>query len=621
MATEPLERKLVAILYADVAGYSRLTGEDEEGTHRALSASLDLITDAIERHNGTVMHFAGDAVLADFTTVSDALICAAGIQRDLEIRNQDLPDSRKVQFRIGVNLGEVIVDRNEIYGDGVNVAARLETLAEPGGICISEAVYGAVGKKLPLDYVFLGEQQVKNIAEPVKAYHARLKPEAVLPTARPSPKTRRRRQRIGVVSVVVVLLAVGAGVIAWLAPWTPTTERSALPLSEKPSIAVLPFDNLGGDPQQEYFSDGITNDIITDLSKFHDLLVIASNTVFTYKGKPVKVQDVSRELGVRYLLEGSVQRASGKVRVNAQLIDAATGHHLWAERYDRDLKDLFALQDEIVETIVRTLAVKVRKVERERTMRKQTDNLEAYDYVLRGREYLARTTRSTNLEARQMFQQAIEHDPRYAAAYVGLGWTYRKAVGHGWTEFPNEALQQAHALAQKALDLEESAPAYSLLGYIYLLRKQYDLASDALERAMELNPNDWGSLAILASVMLYTGRADEAVRTFETTLRFNPAVDVDRLLELGMSYYLVSRYDDSIKILEQGVGRNPNHSFLHIVLAAAYAQAGLPDDAARAAASVRRLHPFFEVASFGTRFRKPEDRNRFAEGLRKAGLK
>lgn len=621
MATEPLERKLAAILYADVAGYSRLTGEDEEGTHRALSAALDLITDAIEVHNGTVMHFAGDAVLADFTTVSDALLCAAAVQQDLKIRNQGLPDSRKVQFRIGVNLGEVIVDRNEIYGDGVNVAARLETLAEPGGICISEAVYSAVGKKLPLDYVFLGEQQVKNIAEPVKAYHARLKPDAVLPTPRRSPKTRRRKPRVGVLAAVVVLLAVGAGMITWLAPWAPTMERSALPLPEKPSIAVLPFDNLGGDPQQEYFSDGITNDIITDLSKFHDLLVIASNTVFTYKGKPVKVKDLGRELGVRYVLEGSIQRASEKVRVNAQLIDAATGHHLWAERYDRDLKDLFALQDEIVETIVRTLAVKVRTVELERTMRKETDSLEAYDYVLRGREYVARTTLSTNIKAREMFQRAIELDPRYASAYVGLGWTYRKAVGHGWTEFLDEALEQAHNLAQQALHLEESADAYGLLGYIYLLRQQYDLASHALERAIALNPNDWDSLAILASVMLYTGRHDEAIQTFETTLRFNPAVDVDRLFELGLAYYLASRYDESIKTLEQGVGRNPNHPFLYIALAAAYAQAGLPNDASRAVVSVRRLDPFFEVASFGTRFLNPEDRERIARGLRKAGLK
>jgi adenylate cyclase len=383
----------------------------------------------------------------------------------------------------------------------------------------------------------------------------------------------------------------------------------------------LPFDNLSGDQTQEYFSDGITNDIITDLSKFPSLFVIASNSVFTYKGKPIKAQDVSRELGVRYVLEGSVQRGGEKVRINAQLIDATTGHHVWAERYDRDLKDLFVLQDEIVRTIVRNLAVKVQSMERERTMRKATDSLEAYDYVLRGREYLGRTTLSTNLKAREMFQQAIELDPRYASAYVGLGWTYRKAVGHGWTEFPNQALEQAHDLAQKALDLEESADAYSLLGYIYLLRKQYDLASHALERAVELNPNDWDSLAILASVKLYTGRPDEAIQTFETALRFNPAVDVDRQLELGFAYYLASRYDASIKTLEQAVERNPDHPFLYIALAAAYAQAGRPEDAKRAAAAVRRLHPFFEIASFGTRYRDPQDRERIADGLRKAGLK
>jgi adenylate cyclase len=626
MGTEPLERKLAAILYADVAGYSRLTGEDEEGTHRLLSAYLDAITDSIEKHNGKVLHFAGDAVLADFATVSDALTCAAAVQQDLKHRNQALTDDRKVQFRIGVNLGEVIVDRDEIYGEGVNVAARLESLAKPGGICISEAARSAAGKKLPLDYEFMGEQQVKNIAEPVKAYHAQLKPGAVLPTPGVSPKIRRRRQRVSVVSAVVALLVVGAGVITWLAPWAPTTEPvsqegTALPLPDKPSIAVLPFTNLSDDPKQEYFSDGITNDIITDLSKFRSLFVIASNSVFVYKGKPVKVQDVSRELGVRYVLEGSVQRASEKVRVNAQLIDATTGHHLWAERYDRDLKDLFALQDEIVQTIVTALAVKMDAVERKRVMRKDTDNLEAYDYALRGWEYLARTTRSTNMEARQMFQRAIEVDPRYASAYVGLGWTYRKAVGHGWTEFPGQALQQAHDLAQKALSLEESASAYRLLGYVYLPRRQYDLASHTLERAIELNPNDWDSLSILGSVMLYTGRPDEAIQTYETTLRFNPAMEVDRLFELGLAYYLKSRYKESIKTLEQGVGRNPNHPFLHIALAAAYAQAGHLEDAARATAAVRRLYPFFEVASFGTRFSNPADRASIAQGLRKAGLK
>ncbi|HSS65059.1 MAG TPA: tetratricopeptide repeat protein, partial [Gammaproteobacteria bacterium] len=542
------------------------------------------------------------------------------IQQELARRNRELADERKVQFRIGVNLGEVIVDRDDLYGDGVNVAARLEGLADPGGVCISDSVRSAIGKKLPLDYEFLGEQQVKNIAEPVKAYKARLMPGAVLPAPGLSLEARRRGHRRSVVSGVIALLLIVAGVIAWLAPWTSEREDAALPLPEKPSIAVLPFDNLSGDPQQEYFSDGISNDIITDLSKFRDLLVIASNTVFTYKGKAVNVQDVSRELGVRYVLEGSVQRADGKVRVNAQLIDAMTGHHLWAERYDRELKDLFVLQDEIVETIVRTLAVKVRTVERERTMRKGTGSLEAYDYVLRGRERLSRTTRATNLEAREMFQRAVELDRRYASAYVGLGWTYRKAAGHGWTEFPNQALERAHELAQKALELEESSDAYGLLGYIYLFRKQYDLASHALERALELNPNDWESLSVLASTMLYTGRTEVAVQTFETTLRFNPAMDSDKLMELGIAYYLRSRYDDAIRTLQQGLGRNPDHPYLHAVLAAAHAQAGHREDAARAAAAVRRLHPFLETDSFGDRFLNPEDQAHLIDGLRKAGL-
>ncbi len=622
---DPLQRKLAAILYADVAGYSRLTGEDEEGTHRTLSTYLDAITAAINNYHGKVLHYAGDAVLADFATVSDALACAAAIQQDLKARNQAFPEDRRVQFRIGVNLGEVIADRGEIYGDGVNVAARLESLAEPGGVCVSGTVYDAIGTKLPFDYEFLGEQQVKNIDNPVRAYRAGLCAGAEPPPPRAGVKTgRSRRYAVATVVVVAAALFTVVGAIAWFAPrflQTGADKTAALPLPDKPSIAVLPFDNLGGDPQQAYFSDGITNDIITDLSKFPSLFVIASNSVFVYKGKAVKVQDVSRELGVRYVLEGSVQRASDKVRVNAQLIDATTGHHLWAERYDRDLRDLFALQDEIVQTIVRNLAVKVNVMERERTMRKETENLEAYDYVLRGRDYLSRTTLSTNLEARQMFQRAVELDPRYAAAYIGLGWTYRKAIGHGWTEFPNQALQQAQDFAQRALDLEESAPAYGLLGFIYLIRNEYDLASHALERAMELNPNDWDSFSILGSVLLYSGRADEAVKTLETTLRFNPAVNVDRLFELSLAYYLASRYDASIKTLEQAIGRNPNNPFLHIALTAAYAQAGRAEDAARAAASVRRLHPFFEVASFGTRFRNPRDRERIAEGLRKAGLK
>ena len=620
-----LPRKLAAILHADVAGYSRLTGEDEEGTHRRVSAYLDAITETVERYHGKVLNYAGDAVLADFSTVSGALACAAAIQQDLKQCNLELAENRQVRFRIGVYLGEVIVDRDEIFGDGVNVAARLEGLAEPGGICISGAAYDAIGNKLPFDYQFQGEQQVKNIVKPVRVYRAELRSGAKLPAPQAEARTRRPRRKAVTVSIfVAAVLVLGAGVIAWFVvkpPKSVTEPVATSPIPDRASIAVLPFTNLSNDPQQEYFSDGITNDVITDLSKFGSLFVIASNSVFAYKGKPVKVQDVSRELGVRYVLEGSVQKVKDKVRVNAQLIDAATGHHMWAERYERDLNDLFVVQDEIVQAIVGAMAVRVREVERDRAMRKGTDSLEAYDYVLRGREYLSRVTRSTNLEARKMFQRAIELDPRYAAAYVGLGWTYRRAVGHGWTEFINEALERAQDLAQQALRLEDSAAAHGLLAWIYLARGQHELASNAADRAMELNPNDSDSLSRLASVHLYMGRTDEAVRAYETALRFDPNTDADTHFTLGLAYYLQSQYAKSISILERGRSKNPSHVFIHVALAAAYALTGHSTEAAREAGRVRRLHPFFEVASFGTRFRNPRDRERFAEGLGKAGLK
>ena len=620
-----LPRKLAAILCADVVGYSRLTGEDEEGTHRRVSASLDAIAALIARYHGEVLNYAGDSVLADFTTVTDALCCAAAIQMDLKRCNQELAEDRKVRFRIGVNLGEVIVDRDEIFGDGVNVAARLEGLAEPGGICISGAVYDAVGAKLPLDYRFLGEQQVKNIVKPVRAYRAELRPGAELPPPRSKAANRSIRRNVAIVSIIIfTVLLIGGGVIAWLAskPSKFVAEKGTLPpLAARASVAVLPFANLSSEPQQEYFSDGITNDIITDLSKFSSLFVIASNSVFAYKAKPAKVQDVGRELGVRYVLEGSVQKVKDRVRVNAQLIDVSTGHHMWAERYDRGIRDLFAVQNEVVQAIVGTLAVRVREVERRRAMRKNTDSLEAYDYVLRGRAFLAHLTRSANLEARRSFQRAIDLDPHYAAAYVGLGWTYRRAVGHGWTEFVDEALERAHDLAQEALRIEESAAAHGLLAWIYLARGEYELASDAAERAMALNPNDSDSLSRLASVHLYMGRADEAVRAYEAALRFDPNTNADTFFALGLAYYLQGQYEESIRTLERGKSQNPNHAFIHAALAAAYAQAERSREAASSAEKVRRLHPFFEIASFGTRFRNSRDRDRLAEGLGKAGLK
>ncbi len=364
-AHEGVKRKLTAILSADVAGYSRLTGKDEEGTHRLLSAYLDVITATIEKHGGRVVHFAGDAVLADFGSVVDALACAVEAQRELRKRNQGLPEERRLQFRIGINLGDVIVDRDDIYGDGVNIAARLEGLAQPGGICISGGVYQQVRNQLELAYEFMGAQEVKNIAEPVPVFQVQLDPGAA--GGRQEKGVRPPRWRSGALAATVVLL-VGAGAAAF---WnfyprssappgnvasTPAPEKAAPQLPDKPSIAVLPFDNMSDDPGQEHFTDGLTEDIITDLSQLENLIVIARASVFTYKGKSVKVQQVARELGVRYVLEGSVRKSGDRVRITAQLVDGETGHHLWAERYDRDLKDVFALQDEITEKIRVTLA-------------------------------------------------------------------------------------------------------------------------------------------------------------------------------------------------------------------------------------------------------------------------
>ncbi len=628
MHAENFKRKLTAIFTADVAGYSRLMGEDEDGTVRTLTQYRKVIASLINKHRGRVVDSPGDNVLAEFASVVDALRCAWDIQQEIKNRNADLPENRRMTFRIGVNLGDVIEEGERIYGDGVNIAARLENLAEEGGICFSGTAYDHVKNKLPLKYEYRGEQTVKNIEDPVRVYRVLMDPDA-------SPKgideakqkLKRRKLALAVAALVLVLTAAVGASLFFLRSSTPPTkptpeETSVLNVPDKPSIAVLPFSNLSGDREQEYFSDGVTNDIITDISKFRELVVIASNTVFTYKGRPVDIKEVGRELGVRYVLEGSVQKGSGKVRINAQLIDASTGSHLWAERYDRDLKDLFVLQDEIVQRIVATLAVKIEAAERARSMRKDTENLEAYDYVLRGWEYRRERTRHGSIKAEEMFTKAIELDPNYATAYVGLGLRHLNLVDYGWTEFPAQALQKAQDLAQKALNLDEfHAGAHALLGNIYIYRGQHELAISSLQRAIQLNPNDALSIRYLGMVMLWSGKPDDAIQACETALRYDPRPSPGTHMNLGLGYYLKGRYDLATSVLERGVAQYPDFAGNYIALAAAYARAGRTEEAARAAALVLRLDPFFEVESYGTVFRNPADREYIRDGLRKAGLK
>jgi TolB-like protein/class 3 adenylate cyclase len=394
----PLPRKLAAILYADVAGYSRLTGEDEDATHRRLSEYLDLISTTVEQHRGRVMHYAGDAALAMFDAVVDAVSCAAHIQKDLGTRNEELPDESKVEFRIGVNLGDVIEDRGDIYGDGVNVAARLESLAKPGGICISESVRLAVSKKLPLDFDFMGEQSVKNITEPVRAYHAQLTAGASLPTPQraagePAVSRRSRRSLYAIAALAALLVAVGS--LFYWHPWQPGAGAELFghappALPDKPSIVVLPFANMSDDPQQEYFADGMTDDLITDLSKISGLFVISRNSAFTYKGKNVDLKAVGKELGVKFVLEGSVRRVGDQVRINAQLIDSKSGGHVWADRYDGSMVDVFAFQDRVTRKIITGLSVNLTTMEEDARTQRGTTNADAYDAFLQGWELYLR---------------------------------------------------------------------------------------------------------------------------------------------------------------------------------------------------------------------------------------
>jgi TolB-like protein/class 3 adenylate cyclase/Flp pilus assembly protein TadD len=625
-----LPRKLAAILYADVAGYSRLTGQDEDATHRRLSEYLDLISATVEDHRGRVMHYAGDAVLAMFDAVVDALSCSAHIQRELTIQNDDLPEDRRVRFRIGVNLGDVIEDRGDIYGDGVNVAARLESLAEPGGICVSEAVRSSVGTRLPLEFAFLGERQVKNIAEPVRAYRVRLTagaslPDVELPEPRPTLGKRRISRRASV-AIAGTIVAVFAGLLYWLAPWSDldgltSLDRAGAPSTDKPSVAVLPFTNLGDDPAKEYFGDGVTNDIITDLSKFSNLFVIASNSVFAYKGRSVNIQKVGRELKVRYVLEGSVQNLDDRIRVNAQLIDATSGHHLWADRYDENMSNLFDVQEQITKRIVRTLAVRITDIERDRAFARPTENLEAYHHVSRGRALVARLERGTNFEARRSFRQAIELDSEYAAAHSGLGWTYLYPVLYGWVDSPVAALNKAHELAQTAVALDEfSVDSYRLLGRVHLLRRQYDAALVELERAIALNPNDARSYADQGVALVWSSRPDGAIVALETALRFDPNMAPEALWNLGLAEYLKGRYKDAKTTLERSVAKNPDFVFSRIALAATYGRMGQLREAHREAAAIRKLDPFFDAGRFGQLFRDPEDAAHLVDGLRRAGL-
>lgn len=607
-----------------------MMGADEVGTHARLRAHRRVTDPLIATHSGRIVGTAGDAILADFPSVVEALSAAVEIQAALADRNAALPPEQRLEFRIGINLGDVIVDGDDIFGDGVNVAARIEALAEPGGIAVSGAVFEQVRNKL--DYAFhdRGAHRVKNIAEPVRVYSVGAIGEA-------APRRPRKALYLGLAAAAALgLIIVIAAVAAQLglrqpigafgvddAPAIGDEPDGQTSRTERPTIAVLPFESRSGDADQDYFSDGVTEDVIADLGRFSDLLVLSWSAVAPYKDRSVAPDELSRDLGVRYVVGGTLQRADDRLRVTVQLTDAERGVLLWSERYDEELEDIFAVQDKITRQVAGALAVHVTGLETERAFEKPTEDLGAYDLVLRARNLLRSVDRDRNLEARGMLQQASAIDPDYSEAYVGEGWTHLNDFLYGWTEWPDRAVERAGELAAHAIDLEErNASAHVLLADVLSFQRDFDGSNREIERAIALNPNDAMSRAIHGKLMFYTGRPKEAVASLELALRLNPHPSAWWIVDLAAAHYYLGHDNEAIRLLDRYDKLVEEHPGTHAILAAAHGQLDQQDAAAQMLARLRRVSPFFDANRFANNLAyNPEDKRRLLDGLRKAGLK
>lgn len=635
MSEERVQRRLAAVVAIDVVGYSRLIGNDESGTLSALKTlRRELIDPIIDERGGRIVKTTGDGLLLEFPSVVDAAECVVDVQTAMASRNEGIPAESRIDLRVGVNLGDIIIDEGDIFGDGVNVAARLESIAPPGGIAVSQEVFNSIANKVDAAFVDAGEQSLKNIAHPVRVYHwAPTLEHASLPDKR----ALSRRPQVQLAWIIVLALILAAGWFGyrwfpWIAATSPPADTAAAPpvaspnlsapVAEQMSIAVLPFINQSGDAAQAYFSDGLTEDVITALGRFSSLTVMARNAVFAYKGKNENPADIGRALAVRYIVEGSVRRDGRRIRVNARLIEAASSRLLWSQRYDESLTDVFAVQDEISHNVAGALAVKLTRAEQQRVMDKPTKSLDAYDFVLRGREQFWRAKRSSNRQAREYFNLSIEADPTYADAYAWLGRAYLEVAEAGWAEDPNQPVERALQLGRKALSIDpDNVNGLSLIAATHAFRTEYDQALAASDRLLTINRSDADALFGRSFVLLWIGRIDEAVRTGEMALRFEPNARVAAIFHLGLAYYEAHRHEDAVRILEQGAARYAGNSYLYAVLAAAYAQLDRPAEAAKALQTLRRLNPFFDVRTFGSRFRNPAHHAYLTEGLLKAGAR
>ncbi len=582
MSEKGFKRKLTAILSADVEGYSRLMGEDEEETVRTITAYREVLSTLIQQHNGNVLDSPGDNLLAEFASVVDAVQCAVVVQKEIKSRNEELPENRRMQFRIGINLGDIIQEENRIYGDGVNIAARLEGLAEPGGVCISGIVHNQVENKLRFEFEYMGEQSFKNISKPLHVYRVLATSEVNSPDFNIEYK-----------------------------------------LPDKPSIAVLPFVNMSGDPTQEYFSDGITEQIISGISKLPKLFVIARNSTFTYKGRMVKVQQVGQELGVRYILEGSVQRSAERLRITAQLIDAKTGHHLWADNFDRELIDIFDLQDEITMEIMSALRIKLTEGEQARHWKGVTKNPKALELLYQADEYILKSTQHDNAQSKEFLKEAISIDPHFAQAYAALAMSHLSDFINGWSKSPIESLSLSDQLVQKSLELNDKLDLpYMVLGFINLFKKQFKEAIESCEKAVSLNPNGADAHAFLGFVLICSDIIERGIVHLERAMLLNPIPPTIYWMFLGMAYRTAGQNEKAIKFLKKAIQKNPDHLTVNLSLTGAYSLAGLEEEARRAALNVLRIDPNFSLENFSKvmPLKNKSKLHLSIEALRKAGL-
>jgi len=588
-------RKIAAILAADVVGYSRLAGADEDRTLARLRAlRSDLIDPTIGVHHGRVVKRTGDGLIVEFRSVVDAVRCAIEVQSAMVERNAGVPPERRIEFRIGIHLGDVVEEADgDLMGDGVNIAARLEGIASPGAICLSEQAHWQVKGRLDLTVTDLGQTRLKNIPEAIRAYSLQVGPPAQAKP--PAPAEAKSEDK--------------------------PPARPALP--DKPSIAVLPFANMSGDAEQEYFADGISEDIITALSKLSQLFVIARNSSFTFKGKNVHIGEVGKSLGVRYVVEGSVRKSGSRVRITAQLVDATTGGHLWAERFDRDLTDIFAVQDDVTAHIVSALPLNLSPADRKSIAAEHTDNPEAYDCFLRGRELFWLFTKEANREAMTLFRRAIELDPRFAPGYAFVASALGTDYVNGWSPSPAQTLEEAESAARLAVELDERNPgALSALAWVSLWARRFDEAVSAAEKTIALAPNYAEGHNVLGLILHYVGRSEEALKYFERAVALDPYYPGAWLHFQALADYQLGRYPEAVGLLTRRIQRNPGTDASRARLAASYGQMGMIEEAREAWRELLRVNPDYSIEQRRKvlPYKNPDDFERVVEGLRKAGL-